>query len=151
MQQKGLIPSTEVLGLQRVFDCPEASEKLNLPLSAPLIHLKRLRKADNEPIVVLDTYLPYQLFEGLMGEDFIHNSLYPVLERRYNTVVERVHRQIEAVNATEKDAELLHIAVGAAVCLVKTTAFTIAGRPVEYSIARYRGDRNQFSIELYRE
>ena len=32
--------------------------------------------------------------------------------------------------------------------LVKTTAFTKQGIPVEYSIARYRGDRNQFSVEL---
>ena len=64
--------------------------------------------------------------------------------------VERVVREIEAVNATAREAELLEIQKNAALCFVKTIAYDYDGVPVEYSRAHYRGDRNRFSVELRR-
>ena len=62
--------------------------------------------------------------------------------------VTRVQRVLEAVNAEKRDADLLGIPKGKAMVRVQTVGFTKEGRAVEYSVARYRGDRNSFSIEL---
>ena len=70
------------------------------------------------------------------------------MKLKCNCTVARVNRMIEAVSVSQKEATLLEIVKGSAAMLVKTTAFTKQGIPVEYSIARYRGDRNQFSVEL---
>lgn len=151
MLQKGLTPSTRVLQFEAQPAPPHICQKLNIPEGGKAIYLKRLRYADGEPLVMLETYLPYVPFAGLLEEDLEHESLYSLLEERYHACVTRVSREMEAVNATAAEARLLEITRNQAICLVHTIAYTQEGIPVEYSVARYRGDRNRFSLELYRE
>ncbi len=150
MQQKGLNPSTQVLDLKVIKGIAGICEKLNIDVEDELVYLRRVRYADEEPVVYLETYLPYKYCKGIVEEDFVHNSLYSLMEEKYNIKIFKVVRKIEAVNADEQVAKLLHIKKNQALCLVKTTAYTEENIPSEYSIARYRGDRNQFSVELYR-
>jgi GntR family transcriptional regulator len=63
--------------------------------------------------------------------------------------VNRAHREIESVNARKSEAELLRIATNKAVSLVKTVAYS-DDTPVEFSVARYRGDLNKFSVVTHR-
>ena len=150
MRQKGLTPSTQVLAFRRVEGYGPASKRLGLPNAVPLIYLERLRCADGQPLVYVETYLPAERFASLLEQDLVQDSLYELLERLYGQRVCRVQRRLEAVEATAREAQLLHIAQGAPVCLVKTVAYAQEGQPTEYSIARYRGDCNTFSVELYR-
>lgn len=150
MRQKGLVPSTKVLRLNLVDGKSSISEKLKLRPEEKLIFLERLRFANEEPIVWVETYLPYARFPRLLGVDFERQSLYKELEHSYLAPVERVVREIEAVNASAQEAELLRIPKNAALCFVKTVAYDYNGVPVEYSRAHYRGDRNRFSVELHR-
>lgn len=150
MRQKGLEPSTRLMNLKVLEGVRHINEKLRLEVSEPLIYLERLRCADGEPLVYLETYIPYSIFPLLMKQDFTNGSLYEYMEKLYDKRVSRVVRKLEAVIANAAEAQLLDIAKGAPVCLVKTVAYTAGGEPVEYSVARYRGDRNEFSVELYR-
>jgi len=150
MRQKGLVPSTKVLSLSKVPSVQRINEKLMLGPDEPLISLMRLRYGDGEPVVSVDTFIPYARFPDMLNQDFEHGSLYERLESLYDARVCRVHREIEAANANRREAELLGIEHGSAICLVKTVGYTDADLPVEYSVARYRGDRNKFSIDLYR-
>ena len=151
MLQKGMTPHTKVLCLEKLHGPIEANEKLGISLDAPLVHLSRLRSADQTPLVYVDTYLPYDRYEKLLQVDFNRHSLYESLERLCGVRVNRVWREIEAVNARAKEAELLEIAQNKALCLVKTLAYCENDpMPVEFSIARYRGDRNKFSVEIHR-
>ena len=151
MLQKGLQPSTQVLDLKVIAGINGINEKLEIPLEEDLIYLNRLRFANREPIVFVETYMPYQNYKDLLEEDFSMNSLYSVLENKYGKKVYRASRKIEAINASNQEAAILNIKKNQAVCLVKTIAFTEEDKPVEYSIARYRGDRNKFSVELCRK
>lgn len=150
MQQKGLTPSTKVLGVKKIPAIDHINTRLNLSKDEPLIMLSRLRYANDEPVVYLDTYIPYGPYPQMLEQDYTTISFYDCMEQRYGARVSRVVREIEAVNANRREAELLEIDSGKAVCLVKTVGYTDAGEPVEYSVARYRGDRNKFSVELYR-
>ncbi len=150
MLQKGLNPSTKVLDLKVIKGIAGICEKLNVDVEEELVYLRRVRYADEEPVVYLETYLPYRYCKDIVKEDFVQNSLYSVMEEKYNIKIFKVVRMIEAVNADDQVAKLLHIKKNQALCLVKTTAYTEDDIPAEYSIARYRGDRNQFSVELYR-
>lgn len=150
MIQKGLTPSTQVLEFKVVNGIPAVNEALQISLEERLIYLQRLRFANEEPIVYVETFLPYGRFSELFKENLAEESLYDILEEKYKMRVQRVTRQIEAMNASTKDSEYLKIQKKAAVCLVKTTGYTSDEIPVEYSVARYRGDRNKFSIDLFR-
>lgn len=151
MLTKGMTPCTKVLALEQLPGDPECNEKLGLPFDAPLLHLSRLRSADDVQMVYVDTYLSYRSYARLMDVDFSTRSLYDVLENLYNVRVSRAQREIEAVNARHREAELLKVAPNKALCLVKTLSYTEGQEaPVEYSVARYRGDFTKFSVEIYR-
>lgn len=96
MLQKGLAPSTRVLALEMVSNREDIAATLRLAEDKRLIHLSRLRSADGQPLVVVDTWLPYARFRGLMEEDFEVKSLYALLEQKYNLRVDRATRQFEA-------------------------------------------------------
>ena len=151
MVEKGYKPNTRVLKLKKINGPHEANERLSLSLKDPLIYLSRLRSVDCVPLVYVETYLPYADYKELLKVDFSANSLYDSLERIYKKRVNRVRREFEAVNAGKNDAELLQITRNKAICLVKTVAFfDDLASPVEFSVARYRGDLNKFSVELTR-
>jgi len=149
MRSKGLEPSTVVLKLERTSGPCEVNERLDLPLGSPLIYLSRLRSADGVPLVYVETFIPYERYAALMEVDLSANSLYDSLERLCGIRVNRAHRQIESVNAKKSEAELLRIAANKAISLVKTVAYS-DDTPVEFSVARYRGDLNKFSVVTYR-
>jgi GntR family transcriptional regulator len=149
MISKGLTPQTKVIALKKLAGPHEANTKLDLPLDAPFIYLSRVRLADKVPLVYVETFLPYEPYAKLMEMDFSSKSLYQSLEKLFHVRVNRVRREIEAVNAHQKEAELLQIAKNKALILVKTVAYSDESpSPVEFSIARYRGDQNKFSVDI---
>jgi len=99
----------------------------------------------------LETYIPYRMFPLLMQTDFTTESLYTSLESLYGVRVNRARREIEAVTLNQDEANLLGIPIHKAVCLVTSVAYAEqTNTPVEYSIARYRGDRTKFAVETLR-
>jgi GntR family transcriptional regulator len=151
MTAKGLTPHTEVISLEKKTGLHEAGEKLDISLDAPLIYLSRLRSANEVPLVYVETFLSYEQYPALMDVNFEKSSLYDSLEKLYHVRISRARREIEAVNARPREAEFLHIAKNKALSLVKTKAYSDdSPLPVEYSIARYRGDLNKFSVDIFR-
>lgn len=151
MLQKGLTPSTKVLTLKAIPGIKDINKKLGIAADEKLIYLCRLRYANGEPIVYFETYISYDRYTDLLREDFESGSLYSVLELKYNTRVIRALREIEATIANSTEAKFLDVRRNSAICLVKTVAYTCKDVPVEYSVARYRGDRNKFTVELVRK
>jgi GntR family transcriptional regulator len=80
--------------------------------------------------------------------DFAHKSLYQVLRSNYGLHINKVKRGIEAVAATEKEARLLQVPLGAPLLQIESTSYTPEGIPIEFFIAKRRGDRTRFEFEL---
>lgn len=151
MAEKGYNPITVVLKQEKISGTFEANEQLSLPLNAPLIYLSRVRSVNDVHLVYVETFLPYDEYKDLLHVDFTENSLYDSFEEIYGKRIIRVKREFISVNAHQKESELLQIARNKAICLVKTVAYSSdLSHPVEFSIARYRGDLNKFSVELSR-
>jgi GntR family transcriptional regulator len=151
MLSKGLTPHTKVIAIKKTEGLHEANERLCIPPDAPLLYLSRLRSVDNVPLVYVETFLSFEKYNKIMDVDLSVNSLYDSLEEIYHIRVSRVRREIEAINAHQREAKLLQIARNRAVSLVKTVSYPANSTdPVEFSIAHYRGDVNKFSIDVYR-
>lgn len=150
MKMLGLTPSTKLLSIQKEEASIEIQQALQLK-DDTVLHLSRLRFANGEPMVIVDTYLPYSMFLNLEQEDFEQNSLYALLESKYHCIIQSVHRTIEATLATDEMAKLLNIPKHSAICTTTTTSYNQNDVPIEYSIAQYRGDRNKFSLKLVRK
>jgi len=148
MVKKGLRPSTKVLGLD-VIRCDEKiGEALNIPPGSNVIQLRRLRAANGEPIVYVVTYLPHERCHPIMDKDLEFESLYHILREVCGFSLLKAVRNLEAVLAGEYEAKLLEVEKGAPIQFIKSITYLTDESPIEYSLARYRGDRSTFTFEL---
>lgn len=148
MRQKGLVPSTKVLGLKVVDSDDTISEMLSIGKNSKIIQLRRLRFANGEPIVYVVTYLPYEKCKPIMDKDLEKESLYDLLREVCGFDLLKAVRQLEAILAGEYEAKLLGVVPGAPIQYIRSVTYLTDGSPIEYSLARYRGDRSTFAFEL---
>lgn len=147
MELKGMKPSTRVIKLQVIKMTPTLIRIFGTECKQ-VICLERVRYADGQPLVVVTSYIPYDLAPGLVHEDFVETSLYDLIENKYGHQISHATRVLEAINVNEEDIDLLDVEPQAAIYLIKTTGYLMNNKPFEYSIARYRGDNNSFTVTL---
>ncbi len=142
----GHTPSTAVLDL-KIVEPPEIiRQELVLKEGEKAIFIHRKRFADEEPIVMVKTFLPYERCSFVLKHDLVKESLYSVLSTNSNTKIYKIKRLVEAVEATSYDMHHLNLKRGKAIQQFVSTAYNVFNEPIEYSIARYRGDRNSFEV-----
>ena len=148
MEQQGCKPSSKVLTLARTA-MPEEMQKLRGDKRKKAILLERLRFADKRPVVHVKTYLPADECDFVLGHDFAMESLYGILGRSKATKIYKVTRICRADIASAEDMKLLGVKKGAPIHHFESIGYNEAGDVIEYSIARYRGDRNEFKVDVY--
>jgi GntR family transcriptional regulator len=147
MIRKGIQPKTTVLELKVIEADDELTQALELEPGDKVIELSRLRYANDEPIVLVTTYIPYALCPEILQVNLKEESMYQTFEK-YNLYIKKVRRVFEAQKVTKPDAQLLEIEEGDPLMYFETKAYLENGRIIEYSKCRYRGDRNTFVVEL---
>ncbi len=147
---KGQTVSTQVLKFKVVGADDEVAEALKLPEGEPVIMLDRLRSLDGGPEVLVVTYLPEKMCPNLVHEDLSNQSLYEVLSRKYGLTIAQGHRTVEAIALERAHAKLLGVRAGSPALLLKSIGLLENGTPLEYFIARHRGDRSKFQVRLVR-
>lgn len=147
----GMTPSTEVLELKTVKADITVAKNLDLKENEPVIYLYRKRLADGEPIVTIETFLPYKSCSFVLSHNLAEERLYSILGQNAETSVFRVRRIVEAVEADENDEKYLNIKQGKPIQHFASVGYNAYNLPIEYSLARYRGDRNSFEITVFPE
>lgn len=142
------VPSTQLLAFETLPMPEQVAVVFGVEPGTKALYLHRRRCADDEPIVTVETYLPLECCAFLLNHDMEKESLYHTLATREKTRICRVNRTLEAVAANSRDVERLNMVRGKPVQLFKTIGYNSVNEPIEYSIARYRGDRNKFEIDL---
>ena len=150
MIERGMTPITQVLSRSVTKVPSKVLEYLALPPDTDVIELYRLRSVNNEPIVLVTSYLPYNLCPQVAEADFTHQSLYEFLERECGLLISHGRRYIEAVLANEEEAELLKVEAGAPLLQLNSVSFLEDDTPIEYYETLHRGDRSRFEVELVR-
>ncbi len=150
MVERGYTPITQALKQEVVPASPKVAGHLGLEPGTSVIEIERLRFVQNEPIVLVTTYLPYALCPKVLHEDLSRQSLYALLEKEYGLVIARGRRTLEAVPANEYEAPLLQVEKGAPLVLLDSVSYLEDGTPIEYYHALHRGDRSRFEVELIR-
>ena len=145
----GMSPSTEVLKLEVRQATAKVAASLDLKDKEAVIYLHRKRLANGEPIVTIETFLPYKDCSFILTHDLEKELLYSILNERKETSVFRVSRIVEAVEADSRDEQYLDIEKGKPIQHFTSTGYNAYGKPIEYSLARYRGDRSSFEITVF--
>ena len=140
MRRAGRVPSSQVL--DRVVRPSTASEAASLGIEAgqPVIHLRRLRLADDQPMALESTVLIEASGEGVMAADLAAGSLHETLARA-GIVLRRGRSTIGAEVATAADARLLAVRAGDPLLVERRVIEDGHGRRVEATESRYPADR----------
>jgi len=150
MVERGLHPVTKVMHQEVVRANETVAQFLNVQPETEVIDIQRLRFISDEPIQLVTTYIPYDIFPPLATVDLTNRSLYEFLEKEGGIFLTHGRRSIEAVLANETEAELLGIERGAPLLRLESVSYTENDLPIEYYHALHRGDRSRFEVDLVR-
>lgn len=127
----------------------QIADELEIQPGDPVIVIERLRLVDDEPWVLATTYLPQDVAPALVRDDLTNQSLYALLEHRYDVRLTHGRRGVEAAVAGDALAADLGVEPGDPVLVLRSTSYS-GGRPVEMFVAYHRGDRSRFEVTLNR-
>ena len=140
--------SVEILDLCVMDGIEEINQRLGLESHDELIYLKRMWKVGETPIVYSATYLSSERFPAVLEKDFREINLFEVLEVEYGIRAKSRAVKIESTLASKYDLELLEIDRTRAPLLCVTDVIEEeGGRPLCYSVTRYRGDKSHISYD----
>jgi GntR family transcriptional regulator len=143
MDALGLENSTTVLEAGLGPAPPGIAKALREPPDASLVFVRRLRAVGGESAAIHSSYLPPWL-AAILDAD-LSGSLSEAMTRLGARVAE-TQDTIEAVSSTGEDARLLGIPLGAALIRIEGLGLSVAGEPVRYTEALFRGDRFRFTV-----
>ena len=124
----------------------DVATALEIAAGTPVVVIRRLRLVDGQPVALSDVHLPASRCAGLANDDLESNSLYHLLEGKYNVRLMTAEKEIEATAAPPEVAQTLGIATGSPVLYSRKRTFDDQGVPVEDQIAYWRGDRYKFRV-----
>ena len=140
MLRRGRVPSSRLL--TRVIRPSSSAEAtaLEIPQRQPIVHLRRIRLADDEPIALESTVLVGDCADAVMTADLAHGSLHETLGKA-GCVLRRGSGTIAAAAATAEDARLLGIRTGDPLLVERRVISDGNGRRIEATESRYPADR----------
>ncbi|WP_051147459.1 GntR family transcriptional regulator [Glaciibacter superstes] len=139
-------PSTSLLLHEVIEADARIAEVLGVPVGDPILHIRRVRGADDVPVAVLENYLPRDLVD-LSEEDLAEHGLYQLLRAR-GTMIRVARQRIGARRASAEETTLLEIDKGGPVLTMERTAFDNSGRAIEFGSHCYRPDLYSFEVTL---
>ena len=146
MAQRGMEASSQVLAAEIVGASTVLAQALDLAVGAPLVYLRRVRLANDEPIAVQTAYLPHALCPGLLEHDLERSSLFALLRTVYGLHLADSKESVEAVLADEECAALLGLSLPAALLISEQLTYLDTGQAIEFARSIYRGDRYRMRL-----
>jgi GntR family transcriptional regulator len=147
MRRLGRVPSSRLL--ERVIrpSTPREADALGLAPGTPVVYLRRLRCADDEPVALESAVLDLRCAPAVMTADLEHGSLHETLTRSG----EQLHRgsgTITAAAATGSDARLLNLRPGDPLLVERRVIEDRHGERVEATESRYPADRYALDVRF---
>lgn len=150
MEELGSVPSSHTLK-NEVIDIAGTSiqQYLELPENqAKVFHLKRIRLANNNPVLLEDTYIPYFLCPRIENHNFDTTSLYEVLKDTYNLMPASATESLQAILIPKRERELLQCKQNAVGYRIKRIARLDSDFIYEYTASITRADICSYQFQL---
>ena len=139
-------PSTTLLVNEMIGATDHVAEQLGVALGEPVLHLRRLRFANGEPLAVLENYLPETLSD-IGDADLVQRGLYQLMRAR--GVHMRVAKQrIGARAGNAQECRLLTERKGSPLLTMDRATHDDYGRTVEWGHHVYRARLYSFEVTL---
>ncbi len=124
MEKRGMRPGSQIL-LQEVMPAEDSLARLlHVNPGDPVLHLFRLRTADDRPVAIQYAHLPLKICVGLENEPLENESLFHVLKTKFNVYPAWTEAVVEASSALPEEAQLLNLKPSEPVLVVRGLTFS---------------------------
>jgi GntR family transcriptional regulator len=144
IRARGLNPTSRVLFFGQVEPDPAMQKKLQTKPGEKAFCLKRIRLADQKPMVIETAYLPVSLCPQLIEEDFSTSSLYSTLREKFEIFPTWADAEIVAGQATPEEAGYLGMKPGMPVLCADRLTYTRTYTVIESVRSVYCGEGFSF-------
>jgi DNA-binding GntR family transcriptional regulator len=149
MRARGLRPGSHTVFARQSPAGVMLSTLLGIPPHANVLHVRRLRLADDVPMALEDLHVPVDVAPGLTGEDLENTSFYELLAERFTTPIASGTQTVEPCLTSPEEADLLGVDPGAPAFLFERTSRIADGRVAEFVRSIYRGDRYRIVVDIF--
>ncbi|WP_431876040.1 GntR family transcriptional regulator [Micromonospora marina] len=148
LRESGRRVTTQTIRQELAEADQDEAELLQIRPGEPVVRMRRLRRVDGQPWLLVDTALPARLVPGLERAVLENQSLYDVLRRRYGLEAAAADRWIEAVFPEPEDAELLEVTTATPLLAIESVAWLPDGVRFEAYHALHRSDQTRFFVGI---
>ncbi|HML20533.1 MAG TPA: GntR family transcriptional regulator [Aggregatilinea sp.] len=147
MHARNLKPGAQILDFSTVPASEAVASLLSIEPNTPVLHLKRLRLAEDHPVALHDAYL---ICTNLTRDALeTAGSLYASLETIGHSLVE-AKETLEATAADDETARLLELPTGEPLLKATRVSWDQNHAPVEAVYAYYRANFYRYTVWLRR-
>ena len=149
MRSLGRTPRSELLEFCTCEAPKSICDRMGLAAGDRVISMRRLRLADESPMLLEQTYLPARVFSGLTPDEVSSRSLYKIMAQDYHVEVRVAEEEFYASVARREDAKLLGISEGAPVLQLFRLTYNTHGQVVELTKGVARADQFRYKVSYY--
>jgi GntR family transcriptional regulator len=139
-----------ILAFAKIVAPPSLARRLLVAAGSEVLHVRRLREADEGPVVLDDRYVAGWCMKGVTRAEAAKQSLFVSIERHSGVRTDLVEQTVVASLPEKSEAKLLDIDVRQPVLKRLVLFTTAAGKPTLCGQSIYRGDRVQFHLRASR-
>ncbi len=150
LEEQGITAGARTLSTGCEAPPDAVAAELRIATGDKVFRCERLRLADGEPIAVEQGYWAGPAVLRLAAENPDEAFFYHLVEDVYGIPLGEAELSIEAVQADERLAALLHVRPRSSLLLVRRLTRTAAGQPIELCTTYYRGDRYKYRLTALR-
>lgn len=150
MRQAGLESRSKLISLTKVDPIKEINEILDIRPDMKLIQVDRVRLGSGKPIAFDITYLPPGYGQLLFDENLTTQTIYNIIEEKYEIPIRAGSYKITALNANEYIAGHLKLKPNAAVLEIDRCSRTTADKKVYFQKRYYNPAYVSYVLELSR-
>lgn len=148
MKQKGMRPKDLIISIEKKQASPTEAKHLQIEEDEEVIELRRLRCANDEPMILETSHIPVSIVPTLSRDQLETTSLYDYMEREHGIVVSSAKEMFEPVLIRDYESKYLDVEKGFPALLLDRIAYNSGEKPVEFCRSIVRGDRCRFYTEL---
>lgn len=148
IERNGMRPGVRMLSFTKIPAENNIAKHLLIKPETKVFKIRRLRLADDEPLVYETVFVPAELCPQLTEAEVMTAPLYNLLKKHYDITLSRSKQYFEPTVADEFEAQVLGISKDAPVLLLENITYATGDHPVVFSKAIMRGDRVRYYIEV---
>lgn len=146
MRELGKKPKTKVLSFEIISSNQFFADKLGIKEGESLIKIKRLRLADDLPMMLERSYLPFNEFATLTEEMVKSKPLYEIFKEDFNEVVKVADEEFSAGIVSDYEADQLEVLRDSPCLKLVRTTYNTENKVIEYTLSIARSDQFVYRV-----